>query len=101
MELAGLEPATSWVRFTSNPSPPLVILRHWFTDAGLATPCFATVCGPPSPEFDQRLTTGWRSPRLHLHLRFAVSLRFRSRARVVISGTSDSPNWASFEPSGT
>ena len=44
MELAGLEPATSWVRFPRKLSPPASILRRWLSYAASGTTGFATVC---------------------------------------------------------
>src|SRR3954454_16747581 len=56
MELAGLEPATSWVRFALDPSPALSILRAWLNHARVVASCFAVVRHRLSP-FDHRLTT--------------------------------------------
>jgi hypothetical protein len=58
MELAGLEPATSWVRFALDPSPALAILRRWLNQASFEGWRFAAVRHRLSPEFDHGLTTG-------------------------------------------
>jgi len=56
MELAGLEPATSWVRFAGNTSPVVSMLRYWPTYAVQSAVAFAAVRHLLSPLLDQNLT---------------------------------------------
>jgi hypothetical protein len=58
MELAGLEPATSWVRFTRGPSPPVAIARRLCQPSGSAPRRIATFRVPSSSLLDQNLTSG-------------------------------------------
>jgi hypothetical protein len=58
MELAGLEPATSWVRFTREASPSFASVRGVCQPCGLSAPATATVSDASSPLLDQNLTIG-------------------------------------------
>jgi hypothetical protein len=58
MELAGLEPATSWARFTREPSPPVAIARRLCQPSGSAPRRIATFRVPSSSLLDQNLTSG-------------------------------------------
>src|SRR5690242_17699331 len=58
MELAGLEPATSWVRFARWHSLPFATCRHRLNDADPASDGITTVCRASSPMLDQNLTKG-------------------------------------------
>jgi len=57
MELAGLEPATSWVRCRRNPSPPFATGRRLPQPSESTGRRFATVRRRLSPLLDQILTT--------------------------------------------
>jgi hypothetical protein len=60
VELAGLEPATSWVRFGRNPSPPFAMLRHLRQPGRSRRRAFATGCHLSSRLLDQNLTSARR-----------------------------------------
>jgi hypothetical protein len=57
VELAGLEPATSWVRSRWKASPRLAIARHWLNNAGSALCGYTVLRGRLAPRIDQNLTT--------------------------------------------
>src|SRR5437867_2488631 len=57
MELAGLEPATSWVRFRRKPLRPVAMHRDGRDRAVSPRRAFATVCRSSPRLLDQNLTT--------------------------------------------
>jgi hypothetical protein len=57
VELAGLKPATSWVRFTREASPPFADVRRLSQLPKSAACSFATVRDASSSLLDQNLTT--------------------------------------------
>jgi hypothetical protein len=59
VELAGLEPATSWVRFAPDRSREFAIVRRWLNHALCGPTIFAVGREGLSPKIDQRLTTGY------------------------------------------
>jgi hypothetical protein len=56
MELAGLEPATSWVRFTREASPPIANVRRLCQPPESAARPIATLRDASSSLLDQNLT---------------------------------------------
>ena len=58
VELAGLEPATSWVRFRSGSFPLVAIVRRWRNHAEPHAHAFAAVRPYLSRRIDHALTTG-------------------------------------------
>src|SRR2546423_8922767 len=61
VELAGIEPATSWVRFTREASPGLAIVRRPRQRTGSRAGWSATVRAASSLLLDQRgIQTRWR-----------------------------------------
>jgi len=78
MELAGLEPATSWVRFMREASSPVAVVRHLWKASGPVGLAIATLRGTWPSLLDQNLTTalipelksrcrGERASRLDAH----------------------------------
>src|SRR6266480_4995626 len=67
VELAELEPATSWVRFTRGASPPFATLRRLSQPSGFRR-------NPPRPfaVLRRRYSNGWRSPRVAWRLESCV-----------------------------
>src|SRR2546429_5534973 len=67
VELAGLEPATSWVRFTRGASPPFATVRRLSQPSGFRR-------NPPRPfaVLRRRYSNGWRSPRVAWRLESCV-----------------------------
>jgi hypothetical protein len=57
MELAGPEPATSWVRFRCTAFPPVVMRRRLRQPCGASSRAVATVCHSLPRLLDQDLTT--------------------------------------------
>jgi len=68
MELAGLEPATSWVRFGRRSSPSLAMVGHLRQSGRFKPGGFADGSHVSSLLLDQNLTTNprrWRKPLLY------------------------------------
>src|SRR5436190_13418306 len=60
VELAGLEPATSWVRFTRGASPPFAIVHRLSQPSGFRRNALTAVRRASPPLLDQNLTTADR-----------------------------------------
>jgi len=58
VELAGLEPATSWVRLTREPFRLFAIVRHSAQQSRASRIISAVGSRDPSRLFDQNLTAG-------------------------------------------
>jgi hypothetical protein len=79
MELAGLEPATSWVRLRRKPLSCFAILRRLAQSRRSRAAGFATGCHPSPWLLDQNLTTRSAGPVTRLKKPLLYPLSYGAR----------------------